>query len=176
MLAVANSTWVRQPTSLLVLLQRRSGSASGSSHAADLIVKRVCSLLVVLICEGDACREAGVMDSLVALLQPDQELPSDLLKAVLKLMLELAHDPASCEALQRANGLPRIIKLLEYARDDQVTVVTTATHRLTKCPLAPLGTECTAVIWRAGAALFGSVNSKCIISLVCTPNSGVCFS
>ncbi len=56
----------------------------------------------------------------MALLQPGQELPSDLLKAVLTLLLGLARDQASCDAVQQANGIPRIIKLLEYAADDQV--------------------------------------------------------
>ena len=56
----------------------------------------------------------------MALLQPSQELPSDLLRAVLTLLLGLAHNQASCDAVQQANGIPRIIKLLEYAADDQV--------------------------------------------------------
>lgn len=73
-----------------------------------------------LICVGNHCREAGAVGSLVALLQPGQELPSDLLKAVLTLLLGLAHNQASCDAVQQANGIPRIIKLLEYAADDQV--------------------------------------------------------
>lgn len=68
-------------------------------------------------------REAGAVSSLVALLQSNQELPSDLLKAVLKVLLGLAHEQASCEAIQQANGIPRIIKLLEYAKDDQATEV-----------------------------------------------------
>ena len=62
------------------------------------------------------------MGSLVALLQPGQELPADLLKAVLAVLLGLAHDQASCDAVQQANGLPKIIKLLEYAGDEQVRV------------------------------------------------------
>ena len=65
-------------------------------------------------------RDAGAISSLVALLQPGVELPSDLLKAVLKVLLGLAHDELSCEAIQQASGIPRIIKLLEYAKDDQV--------------------------------------------------------
>ena len=65
-------------------------------------------------------RDAGAISSLVALLQPGVELPSDLLKAVLKVLLGLAHDELSCEAIQQANGIPRIIKLLEYAKDEQV--------------------------------------------------------
>lgn len=68
-------------------------------------------------------REAGAVGSLVALLQPGQELPSDLLKAVLTLLLGLAHNQASCDAVQQANGIPRIIKLLEYAADDQAAEV-----------------------------------------------------
>lgn len=56
----------------------------------------------------------------MALLQPGVELPSDLLKAVLKVLSGLAHDELSCEAIQQASGIPRIIKLLEYAKDDQV--------------------------------------------------------
>ena len=35
-----------------------------------------------------SCREAGAVASLVALLQPSQELPSNLLKAVLKVSNE----------------------------------------------------------------------------------------
>ena len=73
-----------------------------------------------LTCVGNHCREAGAVGSLVALLQPGQELPSDLLKAVLTLLLGLAHNQASCDAVQQANGIPRIIKLLEYAADAQV--------------------------------------------------------
>lgn len=65
-------------------------------------------------------RDAGAISSLVALLQPGVELPSDLLKAVLKLLVGLAHDELSCEAIQQASGIPRVIKLLEYAKDDQV--------------------------------------------------------
>ena len=65
-------------------------------------------------------RDAGAISSLVALLQPGVELPSDLLKAVLKVLLGLAHDELSCEAIQQSSGIPRIIKLLEYAKDDQV--------------------------------------------------------
>lgn len=67
------------------------------------------------------CRDAGAISSLVALLQPGVELPSDLLKAVLKVLLGLAHDELSCDAIQQASGIPRIIKLLEYAKDDQVS-------------------------------------------------------
>ena len=66
------------------------------------------------------CRDAGAISSLVALLQPGVELPSDLLKAVLKVLLGLAHDELSCDAIQQASGIPRVIKLLEYAKDDQV--------------------------------------------------------
>lgn len=47
-----------------------------------------------------------------------------MLKAVLKVLLGLAHEQASCEAIQQANGIPRIIKLLEYAKDDQVSIKT----------------------------------------------------
>ena len=66
------------------------------------------------------CREAGAIGGLAALLQPGTELPSDLLQAVLKLLQGLAHDEASCEAIQQASAIPRIIKLLEYAKDEQV--------------------------------------------------------
>ncbi len=76
------------------------------------------------------CREAGAVSSLVALLQPGQELPSDLLKAVLKVLLGLAHDQASCEAVQKASGIPRIIKLLEYAKDEQVGLLLAHSHLL----------------------------------------------
>ena len=65
-------------------------------------------------------RDAGAISSVVALLLPGVELPSDLLKAVLNILLGLAHDELSCEAIQQAGGIPRIIKLLEYAKDDQV--------------------------------------------------------
>lgn len=57
------------------------------------------------------------------MLQPGSELPSDLLKAVLKVLLGLAHDEISCEAIQQGSGIPRVIKLLEYAKDDQVRLL-----------------------------------------------------
>ena len=60
----------------------------------------------------------------MALLQPGTELPSGLLKAVLRVLLGLAHDEISCEAIQQTSGIPRIIKLLEYVKDDQVRVST----------------------------------------------------
>ena len=78
-------------------------------------------------------RDAGAISSLVALLQPGVELPSDLLKAVLKLLLGLAHDELSCEAIQQASGVARIIKLLEYAKDDQVRLPALLPVQLSGC-------------------------------------------
>ncbi|KAL3155667.1 hypothetical protein ABBQ32_012695 [Trebouxia sp. C0010 RCD-2024] len=83
------------------------------------------ALACMVACEPccSQIRDAGAISSLVALLQPGVELPSDLLKAVLKVLLGLAHDELSCDAIQQASGIPRIIKLLEYAKDDQAAEV-----------------------------------------------------
>ena len=78
------------------------------------------------------------MGSLVALLQPGQELPADLLKAVLAVLLGLAHDRASCDAVQQASGIPRIIKLLEYAGDEQVREHAALDTVTSPCPVAAL--------------------------------------
>lgn len=78
------------------------------------------------------------MGSLVALLQPGQELPADLLKAVLAVLLGLAHDRASCDAVQQASGIPKIIKLLEYAGDEQVRQQAALNTVTSPCPVATL--------------------------------------
>lgn len=68
------------------------------------------------------CRDAGVVGSLVGVLKPGAEdLSSAMLQAVLKALLGLSQDDTSRLAVQQANGLPRIIKLLDYTAEDDVS-------------------------------------------------------
>lgn len=68
------------------------------------------------------CRDAGTVGSLVAVFKPGQEVSSAMLQAVLQVLLGLAVDDASRLAVQQANGLPRIIKLLDYTAEDDVSL------------------------------------------------------
>ena len=76
----------------------------------------VCAALVDCL-----CRDAGTISSVIALLQPGQEPSTAMLQAVLQILQGLAQDDTSRLAIQHASGLPRLIKLLEHAADDDVS-------------------------------------------------------